>query len=291
MICKNCGFEFDQGELCPTCGAELVDDTEVTEPTALPEETQPEEEKIETSETTPQPEISKANPPLKRLLITLTAIICAVAILCTAAIGIFAKITYDNLGNRIDEAILKGYEIGTKKGWRYGWNNGWNDGYDQALGDESYYDDYDKYEDYDCYEKFFDNPESEFKFPDGHLKLKEYSTTKDTLSADKEVCEVSFKFEVFNDTDEVLTFGNIIPSVYSMDSMLSSLSYAYETYEVMSESYPANDYGELEISAKSSAIYEVTFVGSKSDSVNVGIEFYNYSSEYILSANYYIEFD
>ena len=286
MICKNCGFEFDEGELCPTCGDELVDEAEATELSVPTEETPPEEEKIETSENAAQPEIANKNPSLKKLLIRLTAIICSVAILCTAAIGIFVKIAYDNLANRIDEAVLKGYEIGTKNGWIYGWEKGWGFGYNQALDDENY----DDYENYTRYSKYFDNTESELEFPDGHLKLKEYSTTKDTLSADKEVCEVNFSFEIFNDSDEYITLSNITPSVYTMDSMLSSIAYDYDSFELIRESYPTNDDSEFEIHAKSSVVYEVTFMGPKADNVNVGIEFCNDNAEYIASANYYVEF-
>lgn len=289
MICKNCGFEFDEGEICPTCGDQLYDEAEIAPVPAHSEESQPEENQTEEpkpDEKTAEPERMHKKPSNKRIFIVLTSVICATVLICTAAIGTFVKITYSKLSDDITQAILNGYRIGTKNGWTMGYQDGWSDGYEQDVDDSEI----NKFEDYEHYDNYLDSPDEECNFPDGHLILKDYSSTKDTLSADKDVCEVSFSLEIFNDSDSTLSLNNITPSIYSVNSALSSTYDISNSFELISQSYPSGDYDELEIGAKESAIYEATFMGPKTDSADIFFSFANDESKYIVSASYTVSF-
>lgn len=78
MFCHNCGFTFDEGDICPICGSSDASEDITAKEASV-------------AQTPPQPDSPPAPHPEKpavgrRLLITVTAILCSLMLLCTGVI-------------------------------------------------------------------------------------------------------------------------------------------------------------------------------------------------------------
>lgn len=81
-ICRNCGFAFDEGDCCPTCGTPYDAPDAALEPPAEPAA----QESTDAPEAPAAP--AKRAPSPKSAAAVLCAIVCAVTVACTAVTGV-----------------------------------------------------------------------------------------------------------------------------------------------------------------------------------------------------------
>ncbi len=207
-VCRNCGFAFDEGDLCPICGAEFEQSDEAR---ATPESA---DEPDQSPEEPAKPPKKSKKPLLLRTAVILCAVVCAVMIACTATLTIFINRMKNELRS---EVLVSASNINSNLV-----DNGWV-AYD--------------YDDTPNYSLDLSEEASQiYKY--GSVSIDKVTTK--LIDEESNVAKLSFTFILANTSEDEITLNNAGFSVFPMYAYISSYTpYSYSSYVIV-----AFDFGE-----------------------------------------------